>query len=675
MVKRIAISTLVFLSCLAAVHAGQTKKIVIGDFEAFQSGTLLGTAVDSRGRLFIGPRIQRLDGPDQEYYLAVATALNGDILLGTGHGARVFRMPAGGGKAEQIFQSEHLDVYGLVAVGNEIYVGTSPNGSIYRLTGKAEAEKLFTPRERFIWAMTADSRGQVYCAVGNHGAVYRIAGKEEPVKLFDADDTHITSLYAARDGNVYAGSAERGLLFQISDRKVRVMFDSPFEEVRGICEDTSGNIYFAATRNARPKTATAAADAESPNQARTQAEKNDHPEEKSALYRLGGNGDVEKIWESRDETIYDLCYHDKGSVLYLGTGDTGRMYRVSLDGDYALVMEAPAAQLYAVTSNKNGLLAITNNTAGIWRIEDATAGKGEYLSQVFDLGVPSRFGRLYWRMENEEGGGVAAVFARMGNSRVPDNTWTAWTPPFSDPGSASLDAGVYRNIQFKVSLNSANLARSPRFSSLTAYYLQNNLKPRIRKLNISKAKKKDNKPEDKKNEVLPGYLLAGWQADDPNGDKLQATLELRRAGASEWIPLQEHITETEFRIDPRMISDGDYQLRITVDDALVNPGHTALSAVHVSEMFVIDSTAPVLESAQVANGVLVMRVKDDTSPVAEVSYSVDGKLWLPLAPEDGLNDSLTESYRFPLSRVRGKRLLYIRFRDEAGNFKIHQQSI
>ena len=675
MAKRIAISVLVSLLCLASVHAGQTKKIVIGDFDAFQAGTLVGTAVDSRGRLFIGPRIQRLDGPDQEYYLAVATAMNGDILLGTGHGARVFRMPAGGGKAEQIFQSEHLDVYGLVAVGNDIYVGTSPNGSVYRLKGKGEAEKLFTPRERFIWAMTADSRGQVYCAVGNHGAVYRIAGKDEPVKLFDADDTHITSLYAAKDGDVYAGSAERGLLFRISGRKVRVMFDSPFEEVRGICEDTSGNIYFAATRLARPKIANAAADGETPDPAAAKAKSNNPPEEKSALYRLNRNGDVEKIWESNNESIYDLCYHEKGSVLYLGTGDTGRMYRVSPDGDYALVMEAPAAQLYAVTANKNGLLAITNNTAGIWRIEDATAGKGEYLSQVFDLAVPSRFGRIYWRMENDERGGVAAVFARMGNSRIPDNTWTDWTPPFSDPDNARLDASGYRNIQFKISLNSANLARSPRLSSLTAYYLQNNLKPRIRELTITRAKKDAKNEKDKKADVIPGHLLVRWKADDPNGDKLKATLELRRAGGSEWIPLQEHVTETEFRIDPRMISDGDYQLRLRVDDGLSNPVDTALSATHVSEMFAIDSTAPVLESVKVESGVLVMRVKDDTSPVAEVAYSVDGKLWFPLAPEDGLNDSLTESYRFPLSGVRGKRLLYIRFRDEAGNFKIHQQNI
>ncbi|MDY0297686.1 MAG: hypothetical protein RB296_10250 [Acidobacteriota bacterium] len=674
MVNRIVNVILVTALCLSTVHAGQTKKIIIGDFEAFQSGTLNGTAVDSRGWLFIGPRIQRLDGPDQEYYLSVTRAANGDILLGTGHGARVFRLPAAGGKAEEIFQSEHLDVYGLVSVGNEIYVGTAPNGAVYRLAGKEKAQKLFTPRERFIWGMAADEQGRVYCAVGNPGAVYRLSAKEEPVKLFDADDTHVTSLYAARDGAVYAGSAERGLLFRVADRKARVMFDSPFEEVRGICEDNSGNLFFAATRNLRPKIALKNGNAESAEAAAVKKEHDAQPEEKSALYRMKADGGVEKIWESRDETIYDLFFDRKASVLYVATGDEGRLYRVSPDGGYALVMEAPSAQLYALAESGAGLLAITNNTAGIWRVENATAGKGEYLSRVFDLGVPSRFGRLSWRLEREDQSGVAAVFARMGNSMLPDGTWTPWTPPFADPANARLEAAGYRHIQFKISLNSANLARSPRLSSLTAYYLQNNLKPRIHRISINREQKEKakDKPEA---DGDTGKLLVRWQADDPNADPLQATLELRRLGASEWILLREHVTEKEFRVDPRMVTDGDYQLRIKVDDALANPGDTAQAESRISEVFTIDSTAPALDSIQVENGVLTMQVRDETSPVAEIAYSLDGKLWLPLATDDGLNDSRVESCRLPLSRVRGKRMIYIRFRDEAGNFKIHQQPI
>ena len=677
MQKRIAILALVSAVCVMSTHAGQTKKIVIGDFSDFQSGTLNGTAVDSRGRLFIGPRIQRLEGPDQEYFLAVTTAPDGDILLGTGHGARAYRIPAAGGKAKEIFNSEHLDVYGLVALsGDEVYVGTSPNGSVYHLKGKKEPEKVFTPREKFIWALTADNKGRVYCAVGNHGAVYRISAKAEPVKLFDADDTHITSLYAARDGDVYAGSAGRGILFRISDRKVRVMFDSPFEEVRGICEDSRGNIYFAATRMARPKSRDdSVKKGEDPVDVDKKGERNEHPLEKSALYRLNNNGGVEKIWQSRNETIYDICFHSKSGNLYLATGDAGRLYQVSPDGDYALVMEAPAAQLYSLAETSGGLLAVTNNTAGIWRIEDATAGKGEYLSKVFDLGVPSRFGRLTWRMGNDEGGGVAAVFARMGNSRIPDKTWISWTPPFSDPENARLEVQGYRYVQFKVSLNSANLARSPLFARLTAYYLQNNLKPRIHGINIAQIKQDNRKEKDKNGNTRRGHLRVSWQADDPNKDLLQAAVELRRADGSDWIPLFDHLAKKECWIDPRMVADGEYQLRLKVDDALSNPGDTALAASYVSQIFTIDSTAPTLESLQVADGALVMQIKDDTSPVATVTYSLDGELWLPLAPEDGLNDSRVETYRFRLSWARGKRLLYIRFQDEAGNFKIHQHNI
>jgi len=263
----------------------------------------------------------------------------------------------------------------------------------------------------------------------------------------------------------------------------------------------------------------------------------------------------------------------------------------------------------------------------------------------------------------------------MGNSRIPDKTWTSWTPPFSDPGNARLEASGYRYVQFKVALNSANLPQSPRFTRLTAYYLQNNLKPRIHALSISRVTKKTGKNEKESEAVQSGFLRVHWKADDPNKDRLQAAVELLASDGLKWIPYRDHVEDGECLIDPRMVADGEYQLRVRVDDGLSNAGDSALNATRISGIFTIDSTAPELESVQVDKGVLVMKVRDKTSPVAEVSYSIDRELWLPLAPEDGLNDSLMESYRFPLSRVAGKGLLYIRFRDEAGNFKIHQQKI
>jgi len=675
MCKRYGLFTLMLIFCVVMVSGGQTKKIVIGDFKDFQEGVLRGTSVDNRGRLFIGPRIHSIPGPDSEYYLSVAATPKGGLLLGTGHGATVFRIPSGEGKPEKIFSEDQLDVYGLVATpAGSIFVGTSPNGSVYRISSKGKVEKVFTPREKFIWALEVDLRGRVYCAVGNHGAVYRLEDKEkgDPVKIFDAEDAHITSLYASRDGAIYAGSADRGILYRISDNKVRVMFDSPFEEIRGISEDDRGRIYFAATRLVRR---IKKKDKTTPGE-KIPLEKSREEEinrEMSALFRLNSDGSVEKIWESMKETIYDLCYLKSRDVVYLGTGDSGRIYQVTPDGDYSLLMEAQSAQIFKVIPFAKGVLAITNNTAGIWRVEDATAGKGEYLSRVYDLMVPSRFGRISWRTESGSGG-VASVFVRTGNSRLPDKTWTPWSPPFTDPANARMDSRGYRYIQFKVGLNSANLTRSPQFTRLTAYYLQNNLRPRIRWLKTQPrvSEKKEKKPGNR-NDLAALQVL--WKAEDPNSDQLQAAVELRRVGGEAWVPFKEHIAGNLLEIDPRMVADGEYQLRLKVNDGLSNPPEDALEVSQLSRIFTVDSTAPNLEEPQVQSGVFSFRIVDATSPIMAVTFSTDGKLWLPLSPVDGLLDSRSESFRLGLQRVRGNRLVYIRYSDEYGNYKIYQHQI
>ena len=61
--------------------------------------------------------------------------------------------------------------------------------------------------------------------------------------------------------------------------------------------------------------------------------------------------------------------------------------------------------------------------------------------------------------------------------------------------------------------------------------------------------------------------------------------------------------------------------------------------------------------------------------MAQAHYSLDGKEWVPVLPEDLVGDSLVETFRFELSNPKGSRTLFIKISDEYDNYKVFQKSI
>ena len=240
------IALLALATGLPAVKVKQVEKTSLADF---QKGSFVNVSIDSNGRLSLGPRMKSLPGPAEEFYLSAAAAANGDLYLGTGHNAAVYRVSAAG-KSEKIFQGEQLDVYALLVAGNgDVIVGTSPNGRVFRIGKDNKASELLHPDEKFIWDLAEDKQGNIICALGNTGAVTSISKAGSAESLLTAEDSHIICLHVTSDNAILAGSGDRGILYEIKNRKVRVLFDSPLEEIKGITSDNEGNVYFAAVKS------------------------------------------------------------------------------------------------------------------------------------------------------------------------------------------------------------------------------------------------------------------------------------------------------------------------------------------------------------------------------------------------------------------------------------------
>jgi hypothetical protein len=665
--------TLVFILSLAlvpALYAVKVKPIEKKNLVDFQKGDFVNVSIDGNGRLSLGPKSKNLPGPAEEFYLSAAAAKNGDLYLGTGHNASLYKIsPAG--KAEVVFKGDQLDIYALlVAENGDVVAATSPNGRVFRISKENKVSELFNPEEKFIWDLAEDKQGNIICALGNTGAVTSIGKNGTVETLLQAEDSHIISLHVTQDNAILAGSGDRGILYEIKNHKVKVLFDSPLEEIKGIATDNDGNIFFAAVKSV--PTGTASKEIEIGQvPAKSESAEKETVKEKSILYCLQADGSVETIWSSEEEWIYTVFFDPDTKAVLIGTGNSGRVYRVDKQGAFSQVCESESAQIYKIVASADGYFLITNNTANIIQVENRLNGSGTYFSEIFDARIQSHFGRLTW---NADLGKQSAISfsVRMGNSDNPDKSWTSWSAPFNDPENSNINISGYRFLQAKIVLSSANPTETPFLYGYRIHYLENNLRPEIGQVLVQKTSEK--KPV--ADSVPPAkYLNVSWDASDPNQDRLNFNLSLQKLPGGEWFPFRSNIQEKWLYIDCELFNDGKYVMKVQADDGLDNPPTWIKTATKVSPPFIIDSTAPVLAEFSLEKGHVKFTASDETSAVAQVSYSLEGKDWFPVFPEDMVSDSKVEKFNFPLINLKKSRVLFIKVADEFNNYKVFQKSI
>jgi len=665
-----ALVFIVVLALVTGLQAVKVKQIEKADLIDFQKGSFINVSIDNTGRLFLGPKLKIVPGPAEEFYLSAAAATNGDLYLGTGHHASVYRISPNG-KIEAVFKGEQLDVYALSVAGNgDVIAGTSPNGRVYRIDKENKVSELFNPDEKFIWDVAEDKQGNVICALGNTGAVYSISKTGTVENLFMAEDSHIISLHVTRDNAILAGSGDRGILYEIKNRKVRVLFDSPLEEIKGIATDDEGNVFFAAVKSVPLPQATKEMEIGTVFPKSENSEK-DETKEKSILYCLQADGSIETIWSSQDEFIYSLVFDPAVHAAIIGTGNSGRVYRVDRQGGFSQVCESNSAQIFKITPNGKGYFLIADNTAGIIQVENSLNASGTYFSEIFDARIQSRFGRLSWNVDPGKQASVSFA-VRMGNSDNPDKSWTSWSAPFNDPENSNINAGGYRFLQVKIVLSSASPTETPYLRGYRIHYLADNLKPEIDQIMLQKPSERkpvaDTTPPKK-------YLHVSWEATDPNQDRLNFNLFLQKLPGSEWVPLRGNFQEKWLYLDSELFADGKYLLKVQADDGLDNTPAWTKTASKISPPFVIDSTAPVLSEFSFAGGSVSFAASDESSALSLVSYSLDGKDWYPIFPEDMITDSKLEKFKFILSNPKNSRVLFVKIVDEFDNYKVFQKSI
>ena len=733
--------TLVLMAAAATVaSAAQPQFWKIEGAKEFLEGDTEGLSVDSEGRVRLAPAAKPLHDPEAPTVWSLVRDREGRVFAATGNEGRVFRID-GAGTASVAYDAAELEVHALALDGDgRVYAGTSPDGAVYRLDKGGRGEKFFDPGDKYIWALAFDRQGRLLVATGAEGKVHRVpveggsAGTGEV--LLSGLDGHITSLAVDAAGNVYAGSSPGGIVYRIDPAgKVAVLHDAPFREVKALAVGDDGSVYAAVIDGRERDDSRAPAPALPPPPAPPAAPAAPAGEvtvtesfsiagvvlppvtnapraeqgrgvTRGAVLRILPGGEIETLWSSTDEMPHSLAVEDGGVLA--GTGNKGKLYRIRNDRTWAMLASFSAEQVTGLLRGAGGAVFVaTSNPGRIHTLEAQPATAGTFVSPVKDTETVSTWGRVRWEGVTPPGTRIE-VQTRTGNTGIPDATWTAWSAPFAQTEGAPIASDKARFLQLKVAL-AGNGGATPILDTVSAAYLQRNLRPQIQSVTVHPAGEIFQRPLSISGETdilgyegpMPsdiramattpttpssraasapatsfgrkmyqrGLLTFSWKADDPNGDTLAYDVHYRRVGDTQYRLLKKASEEAVIAWDTSTVPNGRYVLRVTASDAPSNPESLALVGDRESAPFDVDNTPPDVVVTAGGRGRVLAVVRDASSHVRRAEFSVDGGRWQEIHPGDGINDALEERYDIALPALSGPspHIVVVRASDVLGN--------
>jgi hypothetical protein len=411
-----------------------------------------------------------------------------------------------------------------------------------------------------------------------------------------------------------------------------------------------------------------------------------------------------------DDWPFDLLI-DKDGSLIVGTGKEGKLFRVAGDPAHAtLLARAEARQVTSLLRDSSGrIVGATSNPGKVFALGSERAKRGTYDSDVRDAGTVATWGALRWRANASPG--EIELFTRSGNTATPDETWSAWSKPYTQAEGEPIASPNARYLQWRAVLKSAAAnGTGPVLTSVTAAYLPRNLRPVVSSITVHPPGVVFQRPfstgeleiagfEDNTSDgrspaqqqsssgsglsaalVSPtlgrriyqkGLQTIVWKADDDNDDRLQYDVSYRREGETVWKPLKRGLWDPIFVWDTTSVPDGTYYIKISASDAPSNAPANALVGEMESVSFDIDNTAPHIEVESAgrtgARPTIRFVVRDEQSAVQRVEYSLDASRWRVAYPVDGIPDSKREEFEVTLDETDGARSVIIRATDAMNN--------
>jgi sugar lactone lactonase YvrE len=697
----------------------------------FLRGEAENLSVDGHGRLVLGPATELVAETTSPFLWAMVAAPDGSLYVGSGNEGKVFRIDPSG-KTTTFFDATELEVHAVaLAPDGTLYAATSPEGRIYKIDKSGKSAPFFDPDDKYIWSLALDGQGTVYAGTGEKGLIYKVTPEGKGSVLYSTKATHVITLGFERNGQLLAGTEGPGRLFRVDGSgKAFLLLDSTFQEIRSIRLDQQGNLYLAAlsgrtsggasspppaasdttpptAREPIPTvttevTAIAVVDGGGPSPASSEPPARDERRGgRGAIYRISPDGLWDILWESGEDSPYDLMFDPTGALI-VGTGRNGKLY--SLRGDpttATLLMQATAQQVTGFARDAKGnVFYATSNPGKVFKLSSERANEGTYTSLVRDAQTVADWGTLSWRASVPSGGRVD-IYTRSGNTATPDDTWSPWSGPYSTANGEEIKSPNARYLQWKAVLSGKQA--TPVLTSVSAAYVQRNLRPKVTSLTVHPTGTVFQKPYPTGEPDIAGFddqapdrrILSTtattggntsslgrrtyqrglqtfvWRAEDANDDDLVYEILYRREGDTAWKSLKADLEEAIFVWDTTSVPNGTYVVKVMASDRASNTPGAALDGELESSAFDIDNGPPAVtvSNSTAAKGrtTIQFEVRDDWSSISKVEYSLDAQRWQVIYPKDGIFDSRTEQFELTLDSTDAAKGLIIRAYDAKNN--------
>jgi hypothetical protein len=741
-------------------------------YEEFDKGTAEGVALRSDGRLVLAPKFSQLGDANLAYLWSLRLDSHSNLFAAGGANAKVVRFD-NSGKPTTVFESTDMTAQSLVFDKNDnFYVATAPDGKVYKVTQAGQKTAFFDPKTKYIWDLALGADGTLFVATGDPGKIFAVAPNGSSSLFYSGDETHIRTLALDGKGNLLAGTEPDGLVLRISlaaptaaadagrrdptkrgldkqkagqntatgntpeeaaGRQAYVIYETSKREITALVPDGSGNLYVSAIGEKRvplllppqPQAQQQQQNAQggqnttqivvTPAQPQGQATFVPFPALTSgSVYRISADGSPEEVWTSRENLVYGMGLSRDGKLL-LGVGNEGAVMQLDSDRVFSRLAKTETAQVTAFARAPNGKVYVAAANPGkVFALGPELESEGTFESQAFDARIFSRWGKITWWGESDNGSNID-LYVRAGNTSDPGADWSPWAGPYRSAKGQTIESPASRFLQWKALLHGAS-GPAPEVSWIDVAYLPKNMAPRILSVALQNpgvrvsgfgaqqsgqavsvqlrmpvtpgaqtgnaaqrsggdASRFEPAPQ---GTAQKGYQAALWSAEDANDDDLIYSVYYRGENEKDWKLLKDKLEQKFYSWDTSSMPDGAYYLKIVASDERSNPPSEMLAAERESDRFVVDNTPPTVTNitatpaAVNASGdpavTVRFRASDTASAIVRAQYSLDAGEWVLVLPTGDLSDSLSEDYSVVIRNVSsGEHTVSVRAYDQFEN--------
>jgi len=715
---------------------------------------------------------------DDPHIFSVAIDAKGAVLVGTGGlSGRVLRYEREGGKLsekpKELFKADGVQYVWAIrqTPDGNLYAATGPGGQLFEIKPEGSHRVLLDTDENNLLSLVSDGKDTLYVGTDPNGLVYRVNRKTgESFILYDASEAEVTALALDAKGNLYAGTAEArddvpavpqmpatgaeagrpeaaaGIAIpsnrpnepeppKVPDPtpgqpdpipKGIIRTPAPTQVNNGAVRAVAAGVD--AKRGAKPR---ATPDVPGipgddptppPNPPTPGPTPGPHPQpgkpepvpgpgtpaptpqtpdanvpgrlppvntlptgqprpEGNAVYRIDPDGFVTEIFR---QPLLVLALVEKNGTLLIATGGPteGQIYQVNPAAEETIVLaKVNPKQVLSLLPTSDGRIYMgLANVGGIATLSPGFAAEGKYTSPVLDAQQVSRFGNLQLHGALPQGTGLK-VATRSGNVRdSAQKSWSDWSEEAAASEFVKIASPPARFLQYRLTFTSAEGGKvSPVVEDVSVAYQMPNLPPQIKSVKITPTPDAAAQSALGGGDVEPVRIPAtrkqmiSWEAVDANGDALVYSLYFRRGSSAPWILMKEKVREAQFEWDTRSVADGRYDVKVVASDAFANPPGKGRTAARVSDPVLVDNTPPMIGDLKWARrGASVhvdLTVVDRTSVVAALDYAIDSsREWQAVLPSDNIFDGPEEKVSFTVSGLTaGTHQLTLRATDAKGN--------